>query len=290
MNAIALAVPGGMVAGWITLALLRPVLGQPVFERTNHRGMRLPTAVGVVMPIALLGLEAVTRSVSLVGRGATDGADADRQLLLVLVTALALLGLVDDLAGSGEVRGFRGHLGALRNGRLTTGGLKLIGGGLAALIVCVPYASADRDAGGSVHLIHLLRDAALVALAANLGNLFDRAPGRVLKVSTVTLAVVGLLASHESAFVGPAMILGISLALLPGDLREQFMLGDTGANVLGGVVGFALVAGTSPGTRLVALVVVLLLNLASERVSFTRVIESIAPLRAFDRLGRPPSP
>lgn len=290
MSAVGLAVLGGMVAGWLTLVLLQPAFGQPVFERANHRGRRLPTAVGLVLPIALLGTQAVLSMLSLVARDTSvgmdlAGRDADRLPLVLLVTALALLGLVDDLAGSGEVRGFRGHLGALRKGRLTTGGLKLVGGGCVAVIVCAPYARLDR---GST--LHLLRDAALVALAANLGNLFDRAPGRVLKVSAVTLAVVGLVASYESAFVGPAIVLGISLALLPGDLREQFMLGDTGANVLGGVVGLTLVATTSTQTRLVALAIVLLLNLASERVSFTRVIEACAPLRAFDRLGRPPNP
>jgi hypothetical protein len=35
-----------------------------------------------------------------------------------------------------------------------------------------------------------------------------------------------------------------------------------------------------------ALVAVLALNLASEKVSFSRVIERTPPLRALDRLGR----
>jgi hypothetical protein len=34
--------------------------------------------------------------------------------------------------------------------------------------------------------------------------------------------------------------------------------------------------------------VVVLLNLVSERVSFTRVIDAVAPLRWFDRLGALP--
>ena len=34
-------------------------------------------------------------------------------------------------------------------------------------------------------MVGLLRDGAIVALAANLANLFDRAPGRVTKVTTI---------------------------------------------------------------------------------------------------------
>ena len=44
------------------------------------------------------------------------------------------LGLVDDLAGDRSVGGFRGHLGALRRGRLTTGAAKALGGGGLSLL------------------------------------------------------------------------------------------------------------------------------------------------------------
>ncbi len=64
------------------------------------------------------------------------------------------------------------------------------------------------------------------------------------------------------------------------------MLGDTGANVVGGVLGLGVVLGTSRDTRLVALVVLALLNVASELVSFTVVIDRTPPLRAVDQLGR----
>jgi uncharacterized membrane protein len=63
------------------------------------------------------------------------------------------------------------------------------------------------------------------------------------------------------------------------------MLGDAGANGLGAVVGTLLLGG--PMWLLWAAAAVLLaLQLASERVSFTRVIEGNRVLRAADRLGR----
>jgi len=66
------------------------------------------------------------------------------------------------------------------------------------------------------------------------------------------------------------------------------MLGDTGANSAGALLGTALVARYSLRGRLLALGVVTLLTLASERVSFTKVIESTPGLRELDALGRPP--
>ena len=43
-------------------------------------------------------------------------------------------------------------------------------------------------------------------------------------------------------------------------------------------------------TLLGAALLLLALNLASEFVSFGRVIGAVAPLRGFDRLGRRPAP
>jgi uncharacterized membrane protein len=82
-----------------------------------------------------------------------------------------------------------------------------------------------------------------------------------------------------------AGLAGAALAALPFDLREQGMLGDAGANALGAVVGTMVLAGPM-WLVWAAAGVLLALQLASERVSFTRVIESNRVLRAADRLGR----
>ena len=65
------------------------------------------------------------------------------------------------------------------------------------------------------------------------------------------------------------------------------MLGDSGANALGATVG-ALLATGPWGLVVGAAVVLLALQLASERVSFTRVIEGNRWLRRVDRIGRLP--
>ena len=78
----------------------------------------------------------------------------ERAALVVAGAAAAALGGYDDLAGSGSSRGFRGHLGALRRGELTTGAVKLAGigaAGLAASVLLGPAAGTavtGRGGGG----------------------------------------------------------------------------------------------------------------------------------------------
>ncbi len=268
----------GVVAGFVAWRALGDVLSAAAFARENHRGALVPTAGGLVLPVVVL---AVTAGVALAeGTGWTGaGPGPARWAVVLAVTGLALLGLVDDLAGSGaDGRGFRGHLRALARGRLTTGGLKLVGGGALALAVCAPVS------GGGVAL--LVVDASLVALAANLGNLFDRVPGRTLKISLVAFAGLALATGLAPELAGVAVAVGAALALTPADLGERVMLGDTGANALGGVLGLGVVLAAAPSTRVVVLVVVAGLNLAGELVSFTRVIDRLAFLRALDQAGR----
>ncbi len=268
----------GLVAGWCGWRSLRALLAGPVFARENHRGTTLPTAAGLVVVVAVL---VVAGGVAVVRAAGWEqaGRVAPGPVVLATVAGLALLGLVDDLVGAGaDGRGFRGHLRALARGRLTTGGLKLVGGGALALAVCAPVS------GGG--LVRLLVDALVVALAANAANLFDRAPGRVLKVGAVAFAALALATGGPDSLAGVAVVVGAALALAPAELGERLMLGDTGANALGGVLGLGVVLSTAPGTRLGVMVALAGLNAAGEVVSFSRLIDAVAPLRVLDRAGR----
>ncbi len=84
-----------------------------------------------------------------------------------------------------------------------------------------------------------------------------------------------------------AAAVGAGLGVARPDLAGRAMLGDTGANAAGALLGTALVERTGRGGRLVALGVLAALTLASERVSFTAVIESTPGLRELDAWGRP---
>lgn len=266
---------GAGVAGTLWVAL-REVFAAPLFARRNHRGVDVPVGAGLVLVLAVVAVSALERG--LFGLGVQQRTILVGDLIPFGVVAFGLLGLFDDLAGSADHRGFSGHLRALARGRITTGGLKVLGGGAVAMIVA---GAVDPDLP-----LRFVVDTLLIALSANLGNLLDRAPGRAIKGTALAGGVLVLTHLPYPPF-GLPVVLGAALGLLWFDLREELMLGDAGANALGAAVGIAVVVGCAPNVRLAVLLAVLALNVASERVSFSAVIERWPPLRFLDRLGRP---
>jgi UDP-N-acetylmuramyl pentapeptide phosphotransferase/UDP-N-acetylglucosamine-1-phosphate transferase len=188
-----------------------------------------------------------------------------------------VFGAVDDLRADSATssKGLRGHLGALSHGTVTTGALKILGIGVSGVVASVLLTPRPRT------LPDVIVGAGLVAGSANLLNLFDLRPGRTLKVAAAA-ATMGTLAGSEQA----AAALGVALAALPDDLGERTMLGDTGANALGALLGSAVAAAPPRAVRYGVLAIVVALTLASERVSFSKVIEGSAPLHCLDQWGR----
>jgi hypothetical protein len=169
------------------------------------------------------------------------------------VAAVAAIGLADDL-WSGPERGFRGHLRA----GFTTGTLKLVGIPLVGLV-------RTRSLSGAL----------LVGLAANALNQLDTRPGRALKAYLV--AAVPLR--------GP---LGAAVLLAPYDLREVVMLGDSGSNALGAMLGLSSVDRFTGKGRWIAIASLAALTALGERRSLGRLLESTPVLRELDALGRRP--
>lgn len=277
---LALAVLVGWLTSRLLWTLLRPTFDQSVLLRPNWRDHDVPTAAGVLLALTVAVVEAGRVVAGAAGIGEA-GVDTSRAAVLVVVLGMGLVGLLDDLAGGDDARGFRGHLTALAGGRLTTGSVKLFGG-LAAATVAVAVATGPADPGVG----RLVADAALVGLTANLGNLLDRRPGRAAKIGLGAYLAVAVASAADSSLAGVAVVAGAAAALLLDDLREHLMLGDTGANVVGGAVGLGVVMACAPSTRTIVLVVVVALNAISEVVSFGRVIDAVPPLRALDRWGR----
>lgn len=291
MLPVAIALVTGFLATRLAWGLLRHTLSAPIFERANYRGHKLPTAGGLAIAAATFAVEGGRVIVGAAGIGDASVVTVPRLLTLFAVAGFTLVGLADDLGAVGDARGFGGHVRSLIQGRLTTGGLKLLGGGLIAVLIAGPAGRLGGQEPGVRALGWLAVDAAVIALSANLGNLFDRAPGRTIKFSTVAFALVLIAAALNdqiTLLAGPSVAVGAALGLLYDDLREHCMLGDTGANALGAVVGLAVVLDSGRVTRVAVLVGLLLLNLVSETMSFSRVIDRVGVLRAFDRAGALP--
>lgn len=272
------------IVGFLAVRFLvltgRDLLFAPTLARENFRGRRVFTAAGLLLIMAVLVVEAGRSGLGAIGLGDEPGANAARPLVLFAAFGFGLLGFIDDMLG-GEDRGFRGHFAALARGRLTSGMVKLLGGaGIALVLAAAP---------GFVTWQRLFADAVLIALAANLANLLDRAPGRVIKCSLLAYLPLAFVAGTGPVGIAAAPLLGAAMGMLPEDLHERVMLGDTGANVLGGVLGLIVVLECSRATRNVVFIALIALNLASELVSFSRVIDRVPPLRWLDQLGRAPA-
>jgi len=298
----------GVGVPWLGMRMLAPSLRlAEKAQATNFRGRQVFYGLGIVWLLwagcAIIG-----------GVAAASLVSASVLPILTLGGPLALvafsLGVVDDAYGSGSDRGFKGHLRAMARGRLTTGGMKLVGIGLASLVVAgvlsgiAPWGAGVPGEISAMRALSALVAGAAIALTSNLFNLLDLRPGRALKsyalLSPFALvsAVVGLSVAagwSNTRGVGgmavDAVVLGLFLlgpfvAVYRYDLGEEGMLGDAGANPMGAVVGMLIVSGLPLVGLFAWTALVFALNLASERVSFSAVIERTRTLRWIDGLGR----
>lgn len=273
---VAAATAGGLSA-------LRRALPEDVrapWERTNHAGDTVTLLEGPILAIAAAAGAVAGGSPAAPGVVASLGS--------------AAFGALDDLAGDSASKGLKGHLGALARGEVTTGAIKIVGIGATGLAAAALAdrrtrgAAAGLRAGGSPApgLMATLVGGAAVAGAANLANLFDLRPGRTLKV-TVMAGLPALLPPGATGAATAAAALGAAAGTLPDDLAGRSMLGDTGANAAGALIGLAIVERTGLRGRLAVLAVTAGLTVLSEKVSFSKVIEGNDVLRRLDALGRP---
>lgn len=273
----------------------------------NHRGEHVIPALGSAWLGWCLGvaLMAAVWSVAsgLVGEGAAFEAllpatfPVEAAPLFLVLGAFAL-GLMDDAYGTHAEKGLRGHLGALKGGRLTTGTLKMFG---IAALAAVQASSLAFEGAATLLGVGAIWVAATVAVAgsANLVNLADLRPGRALKVYGVlsAVAVVALAMDLGSVWsVGQTLAAKGAMALLlfgplfavwGPDVRERAMLGDAGSNAAGALAGYAIALSVPPVALYVIATLLVVLNLLGERFSLSAVIDRNAPLRWLDGLGRP---
>lgn len=312
----AIALILGVAVPWTFVTALVPSLRES--DRagaTNYRGRTVFYGLGLVWLI--------WAGCAIVGGVVAGSVFGGQSILPILTLAgpLALvafaLGVIDDAYGTSSARGFKGHLSAMLKGRLTTGGLKLIGLGMACLVIGLTMSqfAVWRAGDGAMTdpasiangFARALLAGAAIALTSNFVNLTDLRPGRALKVYAV-LGVAGVastaaLQASGIAAIGPApsavriavdaialliFVVGPVVAVWRYDLGELGMLGDAGANPMGAIAGLLIISGLPLWALAAYFVIVFGLNLSSERVSFSRVIEATPWLRALDMIGRAP--
>jgi len=259
----------------ITLTIREKILGmiaEAGFVRPNFKGENIPLAAGVVFFISLVGALMPLLFI---------WPDTWREQALLYLLAMAgatFLGLMDDVWGSREASGLMGHFKALLRGRLTTGAVKALGGGVLALILAGQLFPGD--------IWRILDSALIIALSVNLVNLFDLRPGRAGKVFILIYFILLPTALGSPAAVPATMVLGALLAWLPVDLKAKAMMGDAGSNTLGIVVGLLAAATLEGYFRAGYLVALVIMHIITERYSLTKIIAGNAVLNYLDMLGR----
>lgn len=283
------------------------------WERTNFHGATVSLRGGVAMAGASVASAAVASVLSDQPRAALGGA--------VAALGGGLAGYIDDVDqgahdGGKVAKGLKGHLGALAHGQVTTGVIKIAGIGASALAASALVGSKATSVSGKA--ADLALNTVLIAGTANLANLLDLRPGRALKATVLVATPLsyfsaaakipawetsatasGAVASETPA--APASASGASaqrllasglnaaaITALVEDLQETTMLGDTGANAAGALLGTSLAANDSWKLRLGTALGVVGLILASEKVSFSKVIAANPALNWLDQLWRRP--
>lgn len=260
---MAAAAAAGTAAALLAWGRDRRTIAGLDWQRTNHAGEAVTLWEGAAY--------AKGASIGALAAGAPGAA--------VAAVGSAVFGAVDDHRGDAGSKGLRGHLGALARGDVTTGAVKILGIGATGLLSA---AVVDRTGPTGRITPSTIIGGAVIAGAANLGNLLDLRPGRALKATVVA----GLPLLPGAGGVSSAAAIGAAAGVIRPDLRGESMLGDTGANAAGAVIGVAVVERLSWRGRLLTLAGLTALTLVSERISFTRVIESTPVLREIDQWGR----
>lgn len=285
LSAVAVATAG---------VICRPLIASapPSLMVRNYSGREVPAVGGLVILATFLLSESVLTLVGLLQPGLLGGGanmtvdpsalprsflSADHFGIVLVVLGFFALGSIDDLSGAGQAKGFKGHFSELRRGNVTGGAIKALGGGAIAFL-----------AGGlwELELGPALIDAAIIALTANLINLFDLRPGRATKVffiGWVPLAIAGIAEPYLPISAPVAAAAGIWLW---ADLKERAMLGDAGANLLGGALGSCICLAIDGTAKSATLAFLIAMTALSEKFSFTEIIDNNSALSWMDRLGR----
>ena len=283
----------GVCAG-LGYVLRRKHIKASQWERTNFHGATVSLRGGVAMAGASVASAAVASVLSDQPRAALGGA--------VAALGGGLAGYIDDVDqgahdGGKVAKGLKGHLGALAHGQVTTGVIKIAGIGASALAASALVGSKATSVSGKA--ADLALNTVLIAGTANLANLLDLRPGRALKATVLVATLLSYFscaaakpeASASGASAQRLLASGLNAAAITAlveDLQETTMLGDTGANAAGALLGTSLAANDSWKLRLGTALGVVGLILASEKVSFSKVIAANPALNWLDQLWRRP--
>ena len=291
-----LTILGALPTG-ISLLLLWAIAKNPASRliRHNFLGRTVPVIGGLAL-LAGLGVLMLLEFPLIVSQHYSYET-AQYYAFAIAVVGFGLLGLIDDLCGDRGHGGYRGHVRALFvEKRITTGLVKLVGGGLVSLSTAyclshwnLPLRAAiwpePPRATVSDSIVNVLLNGLFIALSANSFNLIDLRPGRCISLAAFGSLVLVVRGWNPFADLTPltcGMLGCIGVVLVP-DRLGKVMLGDAGSNALGAVLAVCAICLMSRWEVAIGVVLLAGFQVWCEKHSLSAFIESTPLLRSIDR-------
>lgn len=192
----------------------------------------------------------------------------------VALLCVYIVGIIDDLFGRQEIKGLKNNVKLLLKRNFSTGIIKAFG-----IIIISSY----------IYFIfkeeYWLIKGLIVALFSNLFNVFDLRPARSLKLYFIFVFFLSYKSfqwNHNLFIVST----GVIVVYYYFDAFGYCMLGDSGSNLIGFIIGMIIVEVFSLEffKLFVILIALLLLQIYFDRYSYTNLVEKFDILDFLDRI------
>lgn len=259
-----------IILSYIATPMILDMLFRSKTIRLNYRNEEIPVGMGILF----IFVQMISMSIVIL----LGWANMKYVMSYLLAfTLMGMVGLLDDLIGEEDVKGFKGHVKAFFRGFLTTGFIKAGMGFFVALLFSI---TISKD------IINIIINTLVIALFTNLMNIFDLRPGRSIKVFLlISLIMLFSANTREYNFILYS-IYGILIIYFPIDLKARAMMGDVGSNVIGITLGIYCALTQTLLAKSIYLLMLILIHILAEKVSITKVIENNKILNYIDNLGR----
>lgn len=262
-----------LVSTLICIPFIKLMLVESNITRKNYKGDSIPVGMGIVIvPVIIINSIFLNFSIN---------NDIENQKILLIfivgIMTMASVGLIDDLIGNRDQTGFKGHIIYLFKGKLTTGALKALIGGIISLLLGSLFTS---------NIIEILVNTLIIALFTNFINLLDLRPGRALKGFLIMsiLFIISSISSQVRAIL--TSVMAYAIGSFPQDIKGKSMMGDIGSNALGITLGIVTIISYTMIIKYFILALLIVIHIITEKYSLTSIIENNSVLNFMDRLGR----
>ncbi len=192
---------------------------------------------------------------------------------ILILSLIYMIGLLDDLLGTTDIKGLRANINAVLSKKISTGIIKAI---FIILLACYIYYFFNEE--------YWIFKGIITALFSNLFNLMDLRPGRCIKVCYPFLILFSFANIRWTKELLIIVLIVVAIYYF-WDAYGLSMLGDSGSNLIGFITGLILseVIGVNFIILLAILCILIFSQLLLDKYSLTKIIQNNSMLDYIDR-------